>query len=457
MGFWTMIDDNPLILAEGSVIERIRREFRYPLDGDIANAGMIYEEEGRAVLSAIYRGYMETARRSDLPILNLTPTWRASHDRLERVGLTDVDVNRDCVEFLMRIRDEYGEYGKKILIGGLMGCRGDAYDPDDALDAPSARAYHAYQAERLAAAGVDLLLASTFPSAREAEGVAAAMAESGLPYIVSFVVLANGTLPDGTFLREAIAAIDATVTPAPSAYMLNCVHPDNVRKALAVQPDTAESNATAPEAAAVGRAAPIGNRLIGLQGNTSRMSPAELDGRSELDADPPERWARAMLRLHTGHGMKILGGCCGTDDRYIACIAERYLSQRSGNAAREKRPAVDEKSLGAGAVESAPEPAGPRDNDPGTGAPVPVELPIDGALDLHTFQAGEVKDLVPEYLEACRERGILEVRIIHGKGTGALRETVHAILRRLPYVESFHLAGEGGGGWGATIVTLSPR
>jgi dsDNA-specific endonuclease/ATPase MutS2 len=63
---------------------------------------------------------------------------------------------------------------------------------------------------------------------------------------------------------------------------------------------------------------------------------------------------------------------------------------------------------------------------------------------------------VPEYLAACREKGILSVRIIHGKGIGALRETVHAILSRMPEVENFHLAGDSSG-WGATVVELKPR
>lgn len=85
----------------------------------------------------------------------------------------------------------------------------------------------------------------------------------------------------------------------------------------------------------------------------------------------------------------------------------------------------------------------------------PIELPIDGILDLHTFHPRDVKDLVPEYLRACRERGITDVRIIHGKGSGVLRETVHAVLRRTPCVESFHLASDRSS-WGATIVRLHP-
>jgi DNA-nicking Smr family endonuclease len=85
----------------------------------------------------------------------------------------------------------------------------------------------------------------------------------------------------------------------------------------------------------------------------------------------------------------------------------------------------------------------------------PHEVPIDGTLDLHTFHPRDVKSLVPEYLDACRKKGILDVRIIHGKGTGALRRTVHAVLERLPEVASFGLAGDRSS-WGATLVRLHP-
>ena len=95
-----------------------------------------------------------------------------------------------------------------------------------------------------------------------------------------------------------------------------------------------------------------------------------------------------------------------------------------------------------------------RQEDRNDGPGDAVELPIDGVLDLHTFKPGDVKELLPEYIAACREKGILELRVIHGKGTGAMRETVRSILRNLPGIESFRTAGEDAGGWGATLVSL---
>jgi DNA-nicking Smr family endonuclease len=87
----------------------------------------------------------------------------------------------------------------------------------------------------------------------------------------------------------------------------------------------------------------------------------------------------------------------------------------------------------------------------------PIRIPITGELDLHTFAPAETSRVLAAYLEACREKGIVSVRVIHGKGTGTLRETVQAFLRYSPLVARFRLGDETSGGWGATLVTLRQR
>ena len=88
--------------------------------------------------------------------------------------------------------------------------------------------------------------------------------------------------------------------------------------------------------------------------------------------------------------------------------------------------------------------------------PDEVELPIEDAIDLHAFAPRDVKDVVASYLEAAREAGFREVRIIHGRGIGVQREAVRALLQRDPRVASFADAAPDRGGWGATIVVLKP-
>jgi len=98
----------------------------------------------------------------------------------------------------------------------------------------------------------------------------------------------------------------------------------------------------------------------------------------------------------------------------------------------------------------------PDERDPGAGSESPIELPIEDALDLHPFAPRDVRSVVEEYLRAASERGFVEVRVIHGRGIGAQRQTVRQCLAAHPLVAEFHDAPPERGGWGATVVRLKP-
>ena len=296
MRFADALASGPPILAEGSVVERLRRDPAVHLDPQIAHAAFIYEPRAAGALERIYRGYLDIGRARGLPMLCLTPTWRANPERLRLAGLDEQDVNGDAVRFLDRIR---AGYGGAVYLGGLTGCYGDAYRPEEALTAGDAASFHRPQAQALASAGVDFLFASTLPAAGEALGIARAMAPLGVPYLLSFIIAADGALLDGTPLGDAIARIDGAVSPAPAAYLINCVH------------TSVFAQAAPPE------------RVVGLQANTSRRSPRELEGLAQLETEEPHIFAAGMAELQRTFGLRILGGCCGTDDRHIGALADR--------------------------------------------------------------------------------------------------------------------------------------
>jgi S-methylmethionine-dependent homocysteine/selenocysteine methylase len=298
-----------LILTEGSIIERLKRDFKYPLDDNLLNAAMIYDETGRNILTGIYSGYIKLGLNNNLPVIILTPTWRANSVRIKDSFFKEKNVNRDAFVFLDEIRNNFGGKKKNIFIGGLMGVKGDSYNPDEALSSEKAYIFHSWQAKQLADAGVDFLLASTIPSLKEATGLSKAMSAQNIPYIISFVVRPNGCLLDGTSLDEAIKFIDLKVTPYPLTYMVNCVHPSVFLNALKIFDDYSV----------------VHKRLSGLQANASDKSPEELDNAKVLYTDDPETWGKLMANLNTQYKMKILGGCCGTGTNHIKCITDNLI------------------------------------------------------------------------------------------------------------------------------------
>lgn len=305
-----LLMENPLVLVEGSVIERIKREFNYELNPYIQNATLVYDAKGKLILDEIFTQYISVARKYELPMLNLAPTWRTNPECIEFSGYKDKNVNADCVKFLDNIRNRYKDKTTELLIGGLVGCRGDAYNPQDALSYEEAYNFHRIQVKELSEAGVDFLLATTLPAFSEAHGIAKAMAESDCEYIISFVIRPDGTILDGTSLYDAISTIDNSISPKPTFFMLNCVHPTTCKQAIGTEVNNTKL---------------VRTRLKGLQANGSAKSPEELELLDKMDSESPKTWGKKMIDLYLNSELQILGGCCGTDHRHIRNIAKNYI------------------------------------------------------------------------------------------------------------------------------------
>ena len=126
----------------------------------------------------------------------------------------------------------------------------------------------------------------------------------------------NGCLIDGTPIAEAVNFIDGNTERKPICYMSNCVHPTVLENAL-----SQKFNAESPNI----------KRILGLQANTSPLSPEELDNAKELFVSDPKELADKMERLDKKFGIKIWGGCCGTDNRHLEEFAERILKKKEEN------------------------------------------------------------------------------------------------------------------------------
>jgi len=309
--FYQFFENSQFILGEGAVLERLRRSTGLELDPHLMNAAFCYDTVKREALAGIYRQYLDIGAGYDIPIMLSTPTWRAGRDRIKAAGYQGMDVNKDNYLLLDQLRQAYGDYAGKVVISGLLGCAGDAYNPSEALGVDQARQFHSWQAGKLADTGIDFLIAETLPALSEAVGLSLALSDTGKPYIISFVVLADGTLLDGTPLSRAIVEIDAAANPKPLAFMINCTHPSIFRSALLNEKNSSPL---------------VRERVKGLLANTAALSPEELDNSASLVEQDPDIFGESITSIGKELDMKILGGCCGTDDRHIKSIAEYLVS-----------------------------------------------------------------------------------------------------------------------------------
>jgi homocysteine S-methyltransferase len=210
--------------------------------------------------------------------------------------------NRRAIELGLELRAAAGR--TPVVVSGCVGPRGDGYGPDRLMGADEAQAYHAQQIAALAQTGADMVTAITMTHVGEAVGVARAANAAGMPVAISFTLETDGKLPSGEPLGEAIRAVDAASEAPPAYYMINCAHPTHFAGELASAGVWAE-------------------RLRGLRANASCRSHAELDAATDLDAGDPRELARQYAELRRLlPGLTVLGGCCGTDLRHVAAIAE---------------------------------------------------------------------------------------------------------------------------------------
>ena len=266
---------------------------------------LLDDARGRAGLEAYYRGFLDIATASGAGFVLDSPTWRANPDwgaplgyGRERLGAA----NRAAVALLADLRDKHPAVGS-VVVNGCIGPRGDGYDPGKLMTVDESCDYHRWQIGQLAEAGADMATALTMTNLQEAEGIAAAAREVGIPLVVSFTVETDGRLPTGMALSEAVMRIEDKYADAVAYYMINCAHPTHFADAL--DDDLLRA------------------RVAGLRANASRMSHAELDEAEELDDGNPRELASDYRGLIAAlPNLCVLGGCCGTDHRHVAAIAE---------------------------------------------------------------------------------------------------------------------------------------
>ncbi|NQU37875.1 MAG: homocysteine S-methyltransferase family protein [Actinobacteria bacterium] len=299
------------VLTDGGIETWIDYKSDYKLT-EVGTVGMLDTGAGRALLVELESRYINAAVEYDLPIVIGTPSWHGADHRLQAAGLPSSAVerlNRSAVWLTRGLRRQIADgHG---YVAGVMGPFGDGYDPGAALDAATAQRTHRRQADALAAAGADFLFAVPLPAVSEAVGICQAMAATGAAYVPSFLLNESGRLPDGTALGEAIGRVLDEVERAPLHISISCLHP---RVFV-----TAFNNATdLPGAENL-------SLVAELKANASDRSRAELSESTELHADPPEDWAAQMMIARETAQLRIVGGCCGTDEAHIAALA-RLLS-----------------------------------------------------------------------------------------------------------------------------------
>ena len=268
----------------------------------------------RQTLRDYYIEYLDIAKENRTGFILESPTWRANEDWGFKLGY-DKDslkrVNQDAIKLLSTLKTTYADAIQDILISGQIGPRGDGYQIETIMTPEGAREYHSLQVEAFKKAGADMISAITMTNTNEALGIVLAAKENKVPVVISFTVETDGKLPNGDSLEEAIYKLDNASDDYPSYYMINCAHPTHFIKELEADSDWKL-------------------RIKGLRANASCKSHEELDASTSLDAGNPQELGQLHADLKKLlPGLKVFGGCCGTDASHVSVICAHVLTHNS--------------------------------------------------------------------------------------------------------------------------------
>jgi S-methylmethionine-dependent homocysteine/selenocysteine methylase len=280
---------------------------------DFAAFPLLDTEAGRAALAAYYEPYLALGRRLGVAVVVDTPTWRANLDWGARLGYDAIRlaaINRRAVDYVRQLAAGAPDGPVEHVVDGVVGPRGDGYVVGETMSASEAAAYHGLQARAFAEAGAAMMTGVTMTYVDEAIGVARAAHSVGLPVVISFTVETDGALPSGEALGNAIGRVDDATDGAPAYYMVNCAHPTHFAEQLTPGAEWLE-------------------RVKAIRANASRCSHAELDVATELDRGDVTDLAGWYARLHSIlPDLRVVGGCCGTDQEHVTAIAEALTGIR---------------------------------------------------------------------------------------------------------------------------------
>jgi homocysteine S-methyltransferase len=300
------LGSDDVFLTEGGLETEImyRHGFELP---EFAMFPLLENPKAVSVMRRVFSEQLDVAAEFGLSFMLSGLDYRASPDWGSKLGYSPqalADANITAIEFLRDIAKGYKDQIPRLLIGGILGPRGDAYSLNQEITAESAEDYHAIQLETLKATNVDFACAMTFNNVPESVGAARAAAKIGVPLSVSLTLDSTCRLRSGPSLGEAIVTIDdQSGDDAPDFYLLNCSHPLEYEPALKNEGWI--------------------KRLRGVRPNASKMEKIALCKLGHIeDGNPIELGSQVRSLTDRYPHMNIFGGCCGTGHVHLREIAK---------------------------------------------------------------------------------------------------------------------------------------